>query len=805
VCGLEYWSNSRFNNFQKYNLLSGTWSAIGLTGDLTDVKDSRLSFASINEHLYCLAGLKFFKLNTVTTTWMDSFTQSFATSVPSRRFAHGAVSLDKNLYIFGGFLDAYGSFQLVSDAFWGWNLDSRKWFNPVSSGAVPSTCGFPYMFTAMGNVYLVWGQLSYQGESLNQIYSSMNQNLYKWVPSTGVWSIVSTSGISPQPNQMYSSAASSNALLVVSGRDRRMYLLEFSSMTWRQYSSLTADATIFDGVSFPGLVVQALSAVSVETSFAIAVLTTDEREFLYHFNPTSNALRILSDSITNSSLPKFPKMYSSQTHYYMFYSNQKIYFFDNWPTDLIFPNSVERTFLANFDLATKLWTENFRNSVVGNSPPYNRDYQSITLIETRVFLFGGRACSINDGSGFGNNGCNDVYVLPFPKSVEWPRYRADWLNLFDWDILLVHGYGNCSIPENLPLCTVGLPCFVGVRGAQTMGWLKRSGNSGLVCVGSDGCIGISLENVIIECDGRVSQKNVVEFMDSSGFIANSSFVLCASKSDGGALQIRDNSNVTIVNSLFEDCFSEKSGGAVSVTGSTCYVSGSRFFNCTAMLNGGAFAAEQYFCYPILLYPTVHIENSIFENCGSIAGSGGCASIRSGSSNIAGSFFHLCSSEANGGGLFSSEGRMNLSNTQFQSCQSRRFGAAFSGEKLTVKVEEIKFLNNTALLGGGGAFFQDSLSTLKGTYGFGNTAITKGGGMVFWTGIEPRFLCGSGTWEDPASPGKCLACEAGKFSSVACGASLYCCECQERQYAAATGEIEFFKEYFEGFCTLKDFV
>ncbi len=132
--------------------------------------------------------------------------------------------------------------------------------------------------------------------------------------------------------------------------------------------------------------------------------------------------------------------------------------------------------------------------------------------------------------------------------------------------------------------------------------------------------------------------------------------------------------------------------------------------------------------------------------------------------------------------------MNISFSEFISCESRRSGAAFACDKSTATMVEVKFINNTAQLGGGGAFVQDSVSSFKGIHGIRNIAMTKGGGMMLWTGIEPNFLCEDGTWSDSYFPGKCIACDAGKFSSVACMISSNCCECQPGQYTAVAGMI-----------------
>ncbi len=795
MCNLESWTSNRFNNFQKYNLQSGTWSAIALSGDLQVVRDLRVSFASVQEYLYCLVGVRFFFLDPATSTWVDSATQFSSTSVPSRRFAHGAVSMDNTLYIFGGFMEKFFDFKPVSDAFWGWNTNSRKWFIPASSGRIPLTRGFPCMFTAYGNIYLLWGLPGGQGDFWIVDYfgyNSMYPDLYKWVPSTGNWSVEIMSGTTPLPNQIYSTAASSNALLAVSRAEKRLYIMNFGSMTWVKCSNFKGDKTIFDiADSNSGHIVQALSIVSVKDCFVIAVLTSasspkGQLEFLYHFDPTSNTMRILSDSLvaSESSFPKFPKSYSYDFKYDMFYSNQKIYLFDNNPNNLIFPDTVERSFLANFDLVTNIWTENFQSSVVGNTQPYGRSFQSITVIGTKAYVFGGRSCNVDDGSGYANRGCNDIYVLPFPKAVEWPKSRADWLNLFDWDTLMIHRNGNYSFQENLRLCSVNLPCFVSVYG--TPGKLHRSGDTGFVCYGFDGCIGVSIQNVIIVCADGIAQKSVIEFKGSSGFIRNSSFVKCASKLDGGALQILDSSMVTIFNSLFDSCVSERSGGAISVVGSSCLISGSNYINCTAMLSGGAIASKPFVCFPTWVPSTVHIDNSSFENCSTISGSGGCASLESGFGDISESNFYWCSSETNGGGIFVSGGIINLSFIMFMGCQSRGSGAAFSCANSNVSMEEVRFVGNTAQQGGGAAFIQDTVSSFTGISGFQNSAVTKGGGMILWTGKEPKFLCRRGSWADPTVPGKCIACEAGKFSPIAGAESNNCSPCQPGRYAAFQG-------------------
>jgi hypothetical protein len=719
--------------------------------------------------------LKFYLLNSATKQWLDSDTQFFDSSVPSRRFGHGAVALNSELFIFGGAWDHLGGEPLVSDTFWGWNQISRKWYTPISTGSVPPACRFPYLFTAAGSLYLLWGELSIQ--------NTFNPNLYKWVPSTGIWSVVAVSGVSPPPSRLYCIAASSISVLAISRQDRCVYIMEISTMKWMIRNNFSGDATIFDSFLFPGVQITAVSAVSVASHFIIAARTTDEQEFLYRYEPGSNFMKILSSTNSDSN---FPKDYYFNFYYHMFYSELKIYFFDNDPSNLIFPDSVQKTFLASFDLETGLWTEHFESSIVGSRPPYNKDYQSLTLIGNRVYAFGGRACPINDGTGYHNAGCNDLNVLPFPKTVDWPRYRADWLGLYDWDTLRLPGDGNHSLHENLPLCTVDLPCYVKIRGTPSGGTLQRSGNAGLACSGSDGCIGISVENVAIKCDSVLSNRAVIELKQSSGFITGSSFSLCSSTTDGAALQILDDSNVTIFKSSFSGCFSELSGGAVGISGSSCYIARSNFVNCTAMLNGGAVAGMLFPCYPLLLSPKVRVEHSVFETCGSITGAGGCVSIDSGTMKISDTYLYGCNSMGVGGGLFVSNSNFNASSVQLISCESRHSGGALACTDSSVGLQGIELVNNTALLSGGGAYFHSSASSIKGIKGIRNKAVTKGGGMISWIGIEPIFVCADGTWEDPALPGICVNCEVGKVSSVACDSSLGCCYCEPGRFTPFTG-------------------
>ena len=239
-----------------------------------------------------------------------------------------------------------------------------------------------------------------------------------------------------------------------------------------------------------------------------------------------------------------------------------------------------------FDLARLEWTDVGRGDP---TVPSSRDSFGFAGVGEALFIFGGS--SINTGYR------GDLMVLYSPKDVAWPRSSRPgyFIEIYDWDMLVLHDQGMHGLTVPVFLCTGCYPCAISVVG-DGRGSISRAGNGSIICMDSLGCTGVAIASSHILCGRALSDNPVVEVEGASLSIEGSSFLDCVSSADGGCIRAFGLSDVSITRTRFVNSRIMGMGGAVSIRGGTLQITPSLFQNCSAQLGGGAVAAADYACY-----------------------------------------------------------------------------------------------------------------------------------------------------------------------------------------------------------------
>jgi hypothetical protein len=374
---------------------------------------------------------------------------------------------------------------------------------------------------------------------------------------------------------------------------------------------------------------------------------------------------------------------------------------------------------------------------------------------------------------------DDLVVLDAPKHVSWPSNSdiGHFIDIYDWDQIVIEANSTHVFSTRLTLCSGIMPCIVSIRGNEG-GKLQRTENGCIACLSTVGCTSLSIMDTVMECKGdlKMSIFPAIEIEGANLNIQGSSFIGCASLSDGGSIKVYNGAIVQIDTSMFQNSHSEGSGGAISVIGGSITISESIFLNCSSAVGGGAIVAADFFCYGSLesVITSVDIKSCTFEGCSS-DGSGGAILVKSKSSTA------------------------TISRSEFLLCYCKNSGGAISSfDGANVSVKDSSFLNNSAAgLGGGALFSHFSVLLLHAIYCSGNTALAGGGGAIFWQGVvSPRIIpwCDAGSYPSPkfvCNPSICTAdcvpCKRGWFGSVV-GAidASGCSTCEAGKYSSAEG-------------------
>ena len=427
---------------------------------------------------------------------------------------------------------------------------------------------------------------------------------------------------------------------------------------------------------------------------------------------------------------------------------------------------------------------------------------------------------------------NDLMVLSAPRQLSWPTdCRADeFIDLYDWDHILLDEQSISILPVRILLCHGVFPCMMDIRGSRGA-ILRRLGSGSIVCLASSGCTGIILESLYFQCVDTEPSMSAFKIQGATITVTNSSFNRCWSHENGGIIQSFNLAHVNVLNSSFSDLHTTGFGGAISAFGSIVHTINSQFRNCSSEGGGGAIWATSYQCYgsEVLVGTSVYVDSSEFLGCFT-SGSGGAVMASSDSPTLNESIFievfdskfSGCTSSTDGGALYLA-GNMVVATvlaSVFDKCLSLKSGGALSANSGTLtRLLKSRFWNNSAYgLGGGALHSQEAVLSLVSSSFDWNRAPKGGGGLVYWEGhVPPQTFgwCPSGFWsvaelmeessdkgckacpagtfqtgEGMISSGDCIFCDAGKYSSGLGATSTETCRvCSLGTYSSANGASE----------------
>jgi predicted outer membrane repeat protein len=334
---------------------------------------------------------------------------------------------------------------------------------------------------------------------------------------------------------------------------------------------------------------------------------------------------------------------------------------------------------------------------------------------------------------------NDLWALMLPQVFKWPTSLRNFIDIFDWDIVMLDEFDQNLLNSQFDFCNGLLPCKLSVQG-NGKSVLKQQQGGAISCRDSMLCLGISFNSVHVVCSGKPSDFSVLVIQGASLVVTNSSFTTCSSKVDGGVIQAFGGASVTVKNSIFTSSYAEGGGGAISLVGGNLKLLNTAFENCSSRLGGGCIFAARFECYGSTnsMDSKIGIEFCNFQG-GKTKESGGAIAVNGqGSSLIVEScVFRFCSAVMSGGAISSSDSAvLSVSNSTFLDNQAQNSGGAVQVVDSIghIVLRACTFTSNRAFGAGGGAIYlKDSRTTLEGVTGTNNSAVRGGGGILFWQG------------------------------------------------------------------------
>jgi len=191
------------------------WTMVKAVGEPPRLRSLHVGIV-VNDGLYIFGGYDgsnrvndFYKFDFKFAEW--SRITSAASSGPSARDRHIAVSWQNSIYIFGG----YDGGNRVND-FWRFDTTNNTWTLIESTGTPPtprhSHSGVEYN----GSMYIFAG---YDG--------NYRSDFHQYDFKTNKWSAVNVKGVSPKARYRTSAVAYQNKMLVVGGHDGAKHLNDF--------------------------------------------------------------------------------------------------------------------------------------------------------------------------------------------------------------------------------------------------------------------------------------------------------------------------------------------------------------------------------------------------------------------------------------------------------------------------------------------------------------------------------------------------------------------------------------------------
>ena len=352
--------------------------------------------------------------------------------------------------------------------------------------------------------------------------------------------------------------------------------------------------------------------------------------------------------------------------------------------------------LSQYDPSSSVWTD--LSSAFAGSPPTPRDRHTLVSLNEKLWTFGGQdssgdanLCRILEIKLFLIAFCcllssgvylNDLYGVSAPKEILWGSNSqlqrlnqtfqlAAFLNVYDWDTLVLPDTSVFVLSAPLILCTNLLPCALTIKGlGQPV--ILRTSNGSILCMASNGCRALNLVSISFRCGVALAQHSVLEFSGNTSLsVSNASFTGCCAVSSGGAMQLSAGSIGMVSASRFTECHSSGQGGAISAVSSTLSLASSYIANSSSALGGGCVHSSGN-------GGSLSVSDSIFWACSSLSDGGGIQTYGGVVARIDSSMFRFDASLGSGGAISAVGSRLMVGNCSFRDCfAANKGGGLFS--------------------------------------------------------------------------------------------------------------------------------
>jgi hypothetical protein len=135
----------------------------------------------------------------------------------------------------------------------------------------------------------------------------------------------------------------------------------------------------------------------------------------------------------------------------------------------------------------------------------------------------------------------DLKCLDVPKVSVLPYYvdRGVFIDIYDWDLLLLGTSSESVLLSRIVLCSGPLPCALTLKGVGSPGGiLKMAGGASFACLGIYGCNFLSISSVQIDCGAKEisSAFPPIEIEGALLMLSNSVVKRSFSETDGGCVK-----------------------------------------------------------------------------------------------------------------------------------------------------------------------------------------------------------------------------------------------------------------------------
>jgi hypothetical protein len=365
----------------------------------------------------------------------------------------------------------------------------------------------------------------------------------------------------------------------------------------------------------------------------------------------------------------------------------------------------------------------------------------------------------------------DLVACSTPATVPWKSSPNDWLDTFDWDVLVLNDDNQNLINFNIELCSGFFPCFINVDGRGNT--LLRTENGSISCLASNDCVGVIMQSLKLTCNQSKSNESessatIFTIHQSDLIMRNVTCSSCVFGANGGVIQSHGRASLLLEQSRFANLRTSGSGAAVSFFGGRVKVTDSSFANCVADQGGGAiWASTMDHGYGGGGNTELVMHSSAFYNCTS-AGPGGAILISSLSEYLGRIEIEIDSTNFTGcaghvGGALATSGpsaSVRMTNCNLILCRALDMGGALSiRDSAVIEIMNSLLERNLAQgMGGGAVHLSNARFLHNSSFFIGNSAPAGGGGIIYWQGTVNSELmsykdCGT---NNTAQYGPCIA-------------------------------------------------